>query len=272
MNLTVATYGFRLWVAARKLCQIARDIIVIAREAHRDKALQQDSAEARMAGLAGFNNTMQAALRQAEEEAAARSAEARTAPLKRADYIFIAFVAAVVMFAPPHNVSKEHPLKQWKFKVPLPRKQVAKYLVNDYQQTAIFWVDGVTSVSSVGRQGYHVKTVQFDMLSAWSKTGDFTWEETNKFSPLFLAAADRPSAAQITASPGMDWAVEWKLLETSPAVTEVVRTIFEFKQHSNYLLQGDVKKWMMQRWVVQRMMMGEMHHGRMVKNFVARAK
>ena len=144
----------------------------------------------------------------------------------------IAIGAVLVYFWTPGAYNREHPLSSWTFNVPLPRQKLAKIMINDFETTAKHWVDNVRAVKRV-REGYLVNTDAFDMVARRTKTGEWTWETSHKSSPLFVNKKERPSPAEIVKAPGIDWAVEWKLVELSPHVTQVQRTAFKFEQRSN---------------------------------------
>lgn len=157
------------------------------------------------------------------------------------DFIAIVLVALVayVLWTPVY--SREQPLKEWRFTVPLPRQKLEQQLVHEFQSTAKLWIDGVRSVerSSVERHfirpverqqalQHLVHTDNYDVITQFSKTGSFVWEEARKVSPLFsrgiwsLAFGDqRPGPDEISQAPAVDWAAEWTLNELSSTETEV---------------------------------------------------
>ena len=151
------------------------------------------------------------------------------------DVMAVALLAIGVYVYIPGTYSKEQPLKAWTFKVALPRAKVERMLVHDFHDTAKLWVNGFESVersSGKLRGSSFMRTDPFDILTEWTKTGSFTWEQSSRTSPLFLSAASRPTAAEIAEAPALDWASEWRLNELSPTETEVVRTAFRFVQHT----------------------------------------
>ena len=138
-------------------------------------------------------------------------------PLRKA-FITVALCVLVACVWTPGIYTKDSPLQSWAFTIALPRAKVARLLVNDFARTAKSWVDGYKSVSRIGKgplrflgSSYLVTTDEFDMVVRWRRTGRHTWEQTSKTSPLFLDVGTRPGPDEIIESPGLEWAVEWKL-------------------------------------------------------------
>ena len=95
----------------------------------------------------------------------------------------VALLAIGVYVYIPGTYSKEQPLKSWTFTVALPRAKVERLLVHDFHETAQLWVNGFESVersSGKLRGSSLVRTGPFDVLTEWTKTGSFTWEQSSR--------------------------------------------------------------------------------------------
>lgn len=151
------------------------------------------------------------------------------------DRIAVGVVALCIYVWLPGDYSKEAPLRSFNFTIPLPKSRVERLLVHDFQETATLWLKEVEAVEKYkGSHAYFLRSSPHDMVVRWHKTAKDTWQQSHKVSPLFIRKReDRPSPATIEASPGLDWAVEWKLVALSAAETAVQRTIFKFEQVSN---------------------------------------
>lgn len=198
------------------------------------------------------------------------------------DVMAVALLAVGVYVYIPGTYSKEQPLKSWTFTVALPRAKVETLLVHNFHDTVQLWVNGFESVersSGKLRGSSFMRTEPYDILTEWTKTGRFTWEQSSRTSPLFLAAAKRPTAAEIAEAPALDWAAEWRLNELSATETEVVRTAFRFEQHTHraHALDspGSFLRWlqaalMPMHWMLPLMCGNE--HERISKAFVEAAR
>ena len=154
--------------------------------------------------------------------------------MRPVDAIAVLVVAILAYMCTPGSYGRDPPLAAWNFSVPLPRAKVAQLLVRDFQKTAPLWVDDVVSIESL-KSGHLVISGQFNTVVGWKKTGDFTWEQSNRCSKLFMKAHLRPAAAEIAASPGIEWASEWRLVATSPTETQITRTLVKFEQRANWV-------------------------------------
>jgi len=151
------------------------------------------------------------------------------------DRMAVIALALGVCFWWPGAYTREEPLKTWNFTIPMPKHKVERLLVHDFQKTAPLWLKEVESIKPYGgRSSYFVRVGQYDMVVRWRKTAKDVWDSSYKVSPLFIRKRHlRPSPASIEASPGIDWAVEWRLLAVSASETAVQRTIFKLEQSSN---------------------------------------
>jgi len=99
------------------------------------------------------------------------------------DVMAVALLAIGVYVYTPGTYSKEQPLKAWTFTVALPRAKVERLLVHDFHETAQLWVNGFESVersSGKLRGSSLVRTGPFDVLTEWTRTGTFTWEQSSR--------------------------------------------------------------------------------------------
>lgn len=83
----------------------------------------------------------------------------------------------------PATYSRDRPLREWAFVIPLPLKTVENMLVHDFRKNAQLWVDNVQSVTKTPH-GSLLSAGQFDMVTQFQRRGAHTFEQSNKCSPL----------------------------------------------------------------------------------------